>query len=446
MKEIPLPPTNHTPQKYSGPSAEEVLAKRKQFMNPGIFLYYKKPIMLVEGKMQYVWDENGKRYLDGLGGIVTVSVGHCHPYVVEAANKQNEMLQHSTTIYLQPNVVLYAEKLASKMPGDLKMCYFVNSGSEANDLALLMARVSTGNYDVIALRNAYHGGNASGMGLTAHSNWKYNTPHSFGVHHALAPYPYRGPFGYDDPDAGKKYADDVKNLIEYATPGKLAAFVAESIQGVGGFVEFPQGYLKGVYEHVRAAGGVCIADEVQTGFGRTGTHFWGFETQGVIPDIVTMAKGIGNGCPLAAVVTTPKIAQALMGKVHFNTFGGNPVVSAIGKAVLEVIEKENLQANALQMGNHILAGLNKLKEKHKIIGDVRGKGLMLGIEMVKDRTTKAPATAECAQVVETAKDLGLLLGKGGLWGQTIRFAPPMCINKADADFLLAVLDEAFGSV
>jgi len=299
---------------------------------------------------------------------------------------------------------------------------------------------------MIALRNAYHGGNASGMGLTAHSNWKYNVPHSFGVHHALAPYPYRGPFGYDDPDAAKKYSDDVKSLIDYATSGKVAAFIAESIQGVGGFVEFPQGYLKNVYEHIHAAGGVCIADEVQTGFGRTGTHYWGFETQGVIPDIVTMAKGIGNGCPLAAVVTTPKIAQSLTGKVHFNTFGGNPVVSAIGKAVLEVIEKENLQANALQMGNHILAGLNKLKEKHKIIGDVRGKGLMLGIEMVKDRATKAPAGAECAQVVETAKDLGLLLGKGGLWGQTIRLAPPMCINKGDADFLLAVLDEAFGGV
>jgi alanine-glyoxylate transaminase/(R)-3-amino-2-methylpropionate-pyruvate transaminase len=446
MKEIPLPSTTHKPQKYSGPSAEEVLAKRKQFMNPGIFLYYKKPIMLVEGRMQYVWDENGKRYLDGLGGIVTISVGHCHPHVIAAANKQNETIQHSTTIYLQPNVALYAEKLASKMPGDLKMCYFVNSGSEANDLALLMARVSTGNYDVIALRNAYHGGNASGMSVTAHSNWKYNVPHSFGVHHALAPYPYRGPFGYDDPDAGKKYADDVKNLIEYATPGKVAAFIAESIQGVGGFVEFPEGYLRKVYEHVRAAGGVCIADEVQTGFGRTGTHFWGFETQGVIPDILTMAKGIGNGCPLAAVVTTPQIAQSLTGKVHFNTFGGNPVVSAIGKAVLEVIEKENLQANSLKLGNYILTGLNKLKEKHKVIGDVRGKGLMLGIEMVKNRTTKAPASAECAQVVETAKDMGLLLGKGGLWGQTIRFAPPMCITQADADFLLAVLDEAFGSV
>jgi alanine-glyoxylate transaminase / (R)-3-amino-2-methylpropionate-pyruvate transaminase len=357
MKPIDLPPTAFKPQRYAGPSAEQVLALRKQYLNPGLFLYYKKPIMIVEGKMQWVWDDTGKRYLDGLGGIVTVSVGHCHPHVLAAAAKQMETLQHSTTIYLQPRIAEYAEKLASKMPGELKVCYFVNSGSEANDLALMMARLHTGNYDMIALRNAYHGGNASGMGVTAHSTWKFNVPHSFGVHHAAAPYPYRGHFGYDDPEAGRKYADDVKNLIDYATPGKIAGFIAESIQGVGGFVEFPQGYLKHVYEHVHAAGGVCIADEVQTGFGRTGTHFWGFETQGVIPDIVTMAKGIGNGVPLAAVVTTPKIAATLTQKVHFNTFGGNPVVSAVGKAVLEVIERENLQQNCLELGGYILAGL-----------------------------------------------------------------------------------------
>src|SRR6188474_80156 len=338
-----LPPFQHQPAPYTGPSADEVLRLRREFLNPGIFLYYKKPLMIVEGKMQYVWDAEGRRYLDALGGIVTISVGHCHPDVVEAARRQNETLQHSTTIYLHPNIAQYAEKLAAKMPGDLKVCYFVNSGSEANDLALLLARTYTGNYDVVALRNAYHGGNAAGMALTAHSTWKFNVPHSFGVHHAIAPYPYRGAYGYDDPDAGRKYADDVKSLIDYATPGKIAGFIAESIQGVGGFVEFPQGYLKEVYEHVRAAGGVCIADEVQTAFGRTGTHFWGFETQGVVPDIVTLAKGIGNGYPLAGVVTTPKIAQSLMGKVHFNTFGGNPVVTAVGKAVLEVIEKEKLQ-------------------------------------------------------------------------------------------------------
>ena len=299
---------------------------------------------------------------------------------------------------------------------------------------------------MIALRNAYHGGNASGMGLTAHSNWKFNVPHSFGVHHAIAPYQYRGPYGYDDANAGKKYADDVKSLIDYATPGKVAGFIAESIQGVGGFVEFPQGYLKHTYEHVRAAGGVCIADEVQTGFGRTGTHFWGFETQGVVPDIVTMAKGIGNGCPLAAVVTTPQIAATMTGKIHFNTFGGNPVVSAIGKAVLEVIEKEKLQENSLKMGTHIKDGLEKLKSKHKIIGDVRGKGLMLGIEMVKDRETKEPAKAECAEVLESCREMGLLIGKGGLWGQTIRFAPPMCINQADADFIIEVFDAAFSKL
>src|SRR6266436_1363945 len=309
MTKPQLPACNHHPRNYTGPAAEEVLALRKQFLNPGVFLYYKKPLMLVEGHMQYIWDETGKRYLDGLGGIVTISVGHCHPHVLAAARRQNHMLQHSTTIYLHPNIVEYAEMLASKMPGDLKVCYFVNSGSEANDLALLMARAYTGNYDMIALRNAYHGGNASGMGPTAHATWKFNVPHSFGVHHSLAPYPYRGPFGYDDADAGKKYAADVKNLIDYATPGKVAGFIAESIQGVGGFVEFPENYLKYAYEHVRAAGGVCIADEVQTGFGRTGTHYWGFETQGVVPDIVTMAKGIGNGCPLGAVETTEKIAR-----------------------------------------------------------------------------------------------------------------------------------------
>jgi alanine-glyoxylate transaminase/(R)-3-amino-2-methylpropionate-pyruvate transaminase len=352
-------------------------------------------------------------------------------------------MQHSTTIYLQPNVAEYAQKLAEKMPGDLKVCYFVNSGSEANDLALLMARAYTGNYDVIALRNAYHGGSTLTMGLTSHRTWKFNVPHSFGVHHAIAPDPYRGFWGRDDADAGEKYAADVKNLIDYATSGLVAAFIAESIQGVGGCVVFPDGYLKSAYAHVRAAGGVCIADEVQTGFGRTGSHYWGFETQDVIPDIVTMAKGIGNGCPLGAVVTTSEIAATLAARIHFNTFGGNPVVSAQGKAVLEVIDREKLQENSLTVGNHLLAGLNGLKQKHNLIGDVRGKGLMLGIELVKDRTSKEPAKEECGQVLELCKEMGLLLGKGGLWGQTIRFSPPMCLHRQDADFLLEVLDQAF---
>jgi alanine-glyoxylate transaminase / (R)-3-amino-2-methylpropionate-pyruvate transaminase len=441
-----LPPFDHQPKPYTGPSAEDVLKLRREFLNPGLFLYYKKPMMLVEGKAQYVFDDKGRRYLDGLGGIVTVSVGHCHPHVIEAARRQNELLQHSTTIYLNPNVAEYAEKLASKMPGNLKVCYFVNSGSEATDLAMLMARAYTGNFDFIALRNCYHGGNMSSMGLTAHSTWKFNVPHSFGVHHAIAPDPYRGQWGRAEPEAGKNFAADVKSLIDYATSGRVAGFIAESIQGVGGCVVFPDGYLQHAYEHVRAAGGVCIADEVQAGFGRTGTHFWGFETQGVLPDIVTMAKGIGNGCPLGAVVTTPQIASTLTQRIHFNTFGGNPVVSAQGKAVLEVIERENLQANSLRVGGFILAGLEKLKAKHNIIGDVRGKGLLLGLELVKDRASKEPAKAECAQVVEICRDLGLLVGKGGLWGQTIRLAPPMIVTQADAQFLLDVLDAALSTI
>lgn len=431
---------------YDGPSPAEVLEMRKDFVNPAIFHYYKKPVMIVEGKAQYLYDETGRRYLDGFGGIVTVSVGHCHPEVVKAANLQNETIQHTTTIYLNPGIALYAKELAAKMPGDLKVCYFVNSGSEANDLAVLMARAYTGNYDLVALRNAYHGGSPGTMALTSHHTWKFNVPHSFGVQHARMPDPYRGPFGMDDPDAGEKYAADIAETIQFGTSGRIAGFIAESIQGVGGSVVFPDGYLKHAYAHARAAGALCIADEVQAGFGRTGTHFWGFETQGVMPDIVTMAKGIGNGCPLAAVVTTPEIAKSLASRIHFNTFGGNPVSCAQGRAVLRVIENEGLQANCLNIGAYLTAGFEKLAGKHSIIGQVRGKGLMLGVELVKDRSTKAPAREECAEVFERCKDLGLLIGKGGLWGNTLRIKPPMCIHQADADFMLEVIDEALAGV
>jgi alanine-glyoxylate transaminase/(R)-3-amino-2-methylpropionate-pyruvate transaminase len=443
MKQPTLPASQHQPKPYTGPSADEVFALRKQYLSPALFHLYKKPIMIVEGKGQYVWDEKGRRYLDGFAGIATVSVGHCHPHIIESVRKQNETLQHSTTVYLHPNIAEFGQALAAKMPGDLKVCYFVNSGSEANDLAMLMARAYTGNYELIALRNAYHGGNMSAMGLTAHSTWKFNVPHSFGVHHAINADPYRGQFGRTDPEAGKKYAADIKSVIDYTTSGQIGGFIVESIQGVGGSIVFPDGYLKHAYEITRAAGGLCIADEVQTGFCRTGHNFWGFQLQGVTPDIVTMAKGIGNGAPLAAVVTTPQIASVLAKRIHFNTFGGNPVACAQGKAVLEVLEKENLQANALKVGNHLLAGLEKLKAKHELIGDVRGRGLMIGVELVKNRNTKEPAKAECAEILELAREMGLLIGKGGLWGQTIRIKPPLCITIADADFIIEVLDEAF---
>lgn len=441
-----LPPFDYTPQPYTGPSAAEVLALRKAYVNPGIFHYYREPLMVVEGKGQYLFDEKGRRYLDGFAGIVTVSVGHCHPHVVAAANTQNGLIQHTTTIYLHPNLPRYAEALAAKMPGNLKVCYFTNSGSEANELAILMARAYTGNFDVIALRNAYHGGSAGTMALTAHSTWKFNVPPPAGVHHTLAPDRFRGPWGYDDSAAGARYAADVKEVIQYTTPGKVAAYISESIQGVGGTVVFPEGYLRDTYAHVRAAGGLCIADEVQAGFGRTGTHFWGFETQGVIPDIVTMAKGIGNGAPLAAVVTTPEIAQCLTQRIHFNTFGGNPICCAIGQAVLEVIEREGLQENSLRVGARLATGLRALQKKHSLIGDVRGLGLMLGVELVKDLKTKEPAKAECIAVFERARELGLLIGKGGLHGNVLRIKPPMCITEADANFMLAVLDQALSEV
>ena len=444
--QISLPPFAYSPKPYTGPSPAEVLAMRKEHLSSSIFHYYKNPIMIVEGKGQYLFDETGRRYLDGIGGIVTVSVGHCHPEVTAAANAQNETIVHTTTLYLNPQVALFAKELAAKMPGDLKVCYFVNSGSEASDLAIMMARAATGNYDVIALRNAYHGGSPSAMALTSHHTWKFNVPHSFGVQHAMMPDLYRGIYGADDANAGSKYAADVKSLIQYGTSGQVAAFIAETIQGVGGAVVMPQHYLRHTYEHVRAAGGLCIADEVQSGFGRTGTHFWGFETQGVIPDIVTMAKGIGNGCPLAAVVTTPAIAKSIATRIHFNTFGGNPVSCAQGRAVLRVIEKENLQANSLKIGGQLKAGFAVLAKKHKLIGDIRGLGLMLGVELVKDHATKEPASAECAAVFEKCKELGLLIGKGGLAGNTLRIKPPMCITSADAEFLLAVLDRALESV
>ena len=441
-----LPPFKHRTKSYDGPPLEEVALLRRQYLSPALLTYYQEPVMIVEGAMQYLFDHTGRRYLDGFGGIVTISVGHCHPYVTQQAQLQLETLQHTTTIYYHPTIAQYAQMLAQKMPGDLNVCYFVNSGSEANDLAMLMARLHTGNYDLIALRNGYHGGSPTAMGLTAHSTWKHNIAQGFGVHHAVAADPYRGPWGMDDPQAGSKYAADVKNLIQHATSGRVAGFFAESIQGVGGTVVYPDGYLQAAYQHVRDAGGICIADEVQAGFGRTGEAFWGFETQGVTPDIVTMAKGIGNGAPLAAVVTTAEIAKPLAERIHFNTFGGNPVSCAIGKAVLEVIERDNLQLNCLETGHYMMNGISDLMAKHDVIGQVRGKGLMTGIELVKDRATKVAAASECARVWERAKDLGLLIGKGGYFGNVLRIKPPMCLTIADVDFILQVLDQALSEL
>lgn len=415
---------------------------RKQYTNPAIFTLYREPLLIVEGHMQWLYDETGRRYLDLFGGIVTVSVGHCHPKVVRAVQEQAATLPHGTTIYLHPNFPLLAKKLASKMPPGLDVTYFTSSGSEANDLAITMARLHTGHSDVIALRNAYHGGSPSAMGLTSHHTWKYPTGGGGRVHHAINPDPYRSPFGGTPEEIATKSAQDIREIIRYSTPGKVAAFIAEPMQGVGGVTMGARNYFREAYAVVRAHGGLCIADEVQTGFGRTGEHFWGFENWDVVPDIVTMAKGIGNGAPLAAVTTRMEIAKSLAQRTHFNTYGGNPVSMAAGLAVLDVIEEEGIQENARVLGARLKAGLQAIQRRQPLVGDVRGLGLMLGVELVRDRATKEPAKEETLDVLEVAREMGALIGKGGLDGNVLRIKPPMCLTAEDVDFALDVLEAA----
>ncbi|MFN2637874.1 MAG: aspartate aminotransferase family protein [Gemmatimonadaceae bacterium] len=443
---LKMPPCNHKPKPYSGPSRAEVLAMRKKYTNPAIFTLYGDPLLIVEGYMQWLFDETGRRYLDMFGGIVTVSCGHCHPKIVAAIERQVETLQHATTIYLHPNFPLLAKKLAAKMPKGLDVTYFVNDGSEANDLAVTMARLYTGHTDVIALRNGYHGGSPSAMGLTSHNTWKYPVPSALGVHHAISPDPYRSPFSGTPEEIATKSAEDIRGIIRYSTPGKVAAFIAEPVQGVGGATHGARNYLSEAYKVIREHGGLCIADEVQTGFGRTGDHYWGFENFDVVPDFVTMAKGIGNGVPLGAVTTRMEIAQALTQRIHFNTFGGNPVCMAAGLAVLDVIDEDGLQENSRVLGKRLKDGLRQLAKDHELIGDVRGMGLMLGVELVRDRGTKEPAKQETLAVLEAAREIGVLVGKGGLDGNVLRIKPPMCITADDADFTLDVLHRALTAV
>ncbi len=441
-----MPPRDHKPRPYTGPSRQEVLATRQQYCNPAIFTLYQDPLMIVEGHMQYLFDETGRRYLDLFAGIVTVSCGHSHPKVVARMKDQLDLITHTTTIYLHPNFPAMAKKLASKMPPGLDVTYFTNSGSEANDLAMLIARLYTGSNDLIAVRNSYHGNSPTAMAATSHHTWKYPAQLNSGIHHAISPDPYRSPFSGTPEQIASQAADDIRQLIRYSTPGRVAGFIAEPIQGVGGATHGAPNYLKEAYAVVREHGGLCIADEVQTGFGRTGDHYWGFQNSGVVPDIVTMAKGIGNGAPLAAVTTRRDIATVLTQRVHFNTFGGNPVSMAAGLAVLDAIEEDGLQENSKVVGGRFKQGLKELQTRHRLIGDVRGMGLMLGAELVRDRGTKEPAKEETLQILEIAREHGVLLGKGGLDGNVLRIKPPMCLTAQDVDFALEVLDVALGRV
>ncbi|XP_038223332.1 alanine--glyoxylate aminotransferase 2, mitochondrial [Zerene cesonia] len=408
---------------------------------------FKKPVVIHQGHMQWLFDHEGKRYLDLFAGIVTVSVGHCHPKVSAALHEQIDTLWHTTSIYKHPKVYEYVEQLTAKFPGDLKVVYLVNSGSEANDLATLLARAYTGNHDIVSLQGSYHGYSSALMGLTATQSYRYPIPVPTGFYHAMLPDPLRGLWGgcrdsYSqvpgacscpgDCVTADRYIHQLKELLEHSVPkGRLAAFFAESIQGVNGAVQFPKGYLKKAKELVKRYGGLYVADEVQTGFGRTGDAFWGFQNHEVMPDIVTMAKGIGNGFPLAAVVTTKEIADAHKKASYFNTFGGNALAATVGKAVLDVIEEENIQENSKIVGKYFIDQLMQLQKIHPAIGDVRGKGLMLGVELVSPGT-KDPLSPEAfSNVMEDAKDMGVLFGCGGRYANVLRIKPPMCINKKD---------------
>uniref|UniRef100_A0A5F8GVL2 Alanine--glyoxylate aminotransferase 2, mitochondrial n=1 Tax=Monodelphis domestica TaxID=13616 RepID=A0A5F8GVL2_MONDO len=420
-----MPPCDFTPERYESLPYNQILEIRKQNFSPQMSTYFQKPLLLHQGYMQWLFDYEGKRYLDLFSGIVTVSVGHCHPRVTTAAQNQFGRLWHTSPVFLHPAIHEYAEKLTALLPEPLKVVYFTNSGSEANDLAMMMARSHSQNVDIISFRGAYHGASPSTLGLTSVGAFKPRTTTGSNCQTTMCPDVFRGPWGGSQCrdslvqtirkcscapgccEANSQYIEQFKNTLHTVVAKEIAGFFAEPIQGVNGVVQYPKGFLKEAFQLVRERGGVCIADEVQTGFGRLGTHFWGFQSHGVLPDIVTMAKGIANGFPMSAVVTTPEIAKSLTKSMNFfNTFSGNPIAGVIASAVLDAIKEDGLQENSQETGSYLLLKLAKLQNEFEIIGDVRGKGLMIGVEMVQD--------------------------------QTFRIAPPMCITKEEADFAVEV--------
>ncbi|MFX0543755.1 aspartate aminotransferase family protein [Roseovarius sp. S4756] len=410
------------------------------------FIPFREPLVFQKGQMQYLWDTEGRKYTDLLGMNLCISVGHSHRRVVAAAMEQAQELTHCTTMFYHPVPAHFAEELAATMPkgpqGDIEwVVHFTNSGSEAIDLAMTMARTYTGNLDLLSLRTAYHGPTAAAQSITGIAGWRHpGMPGNV----AFLPEPnqYRGIFG----PGTQPYLDEIDRTITSATTGRVAGIFIESIQGYGGIIEMPPGYLSGAAERVRAAGGLYIADEVQSGFGRTGDHMWGFEADDVIPDIVVMAKGIGNGFPLGAVVARREVAAPMADKFMFHTYGANPTCCAAGRAVLEVIAEDKVQANAKRVGTALLERLHDLKERHGAIGDVRGRGLMMAIEIVKDRKTKEPDRETTAAVFEACRDAGLILSKSGPHQSVLRMVPPLCLGMEDVDAVADGLDAAFASL
>ncbi len=418
---------------------QEIIEKHRKYLFSCVANYYEEPVVVDHAKGSYVYDLDGKEYLDFFGGIVTISVGHCNETVTEAVRDQAGKLQHISTLYPNEPHVRLAEKLAEMTPGRLQKSFFSNSGTEANETAVLLAQLHTKCQDVIALRHSYSGRSYLAMSLTAQSSWRLAPTPMPGIHHIPNAYCYRCPFGLAYPSCDLKCAKDIEEAILTTTGGRIAAFFAEPIQGIGGFITPPKEYFKEVVSIVRKYGGLFICDEVQTAWGRTGGKMFGIEHWGVEPDIMTFAKGMANGVPIGATIATAEVADSMKG-MSISTFGGNPVTCAAALATIQFIEEENLVENARVMGLRLRDGLEALKEKYPVIGDVRGMGLMQALELVGEN--KKPDPEAVRRLFESTKTNGLLIGKGGLMGNVIRITPPLNVTKDQVDQALSALDQS----
>jgi 4-aminobutyrate aminotransferase len=419
---------------------DEILLASQDYLFPAVFHYYQEPLLIARAKDQFVYDADGRAYLDFFGGILTISVGHCNDKVNAQVHRQVDTLQHVSTVFVTEPQVALAKKIASLTPGGrLTKSFFTNSGTEANETAIMAARCYTGSSEIIALRHSYHGRSAVTMALTGQAAWRMPGAMQPGIVHAHNAYCYRCPFGLTYPSCGVRCAEDVEELIRSSTSGRVAGFIGEPIQGVGGFITPPKEYFAIVAGIVRNHGGIFISDEVQTAWGRTGSKWFGIEQYGVTPDVITSAKGLGNGCPIGVTVATPEVADSVKG-LTISTFGGNPVTTTAAKAVLDLIDEENLLANSAETGAYLRGKLEELQAKYAMIGDVRGMGLMQAIELVEDRQTKAPAARATAELMEAARRNGLLLGKGGMYSNCIRISPPLNVGKSDVDEFARLLD------
>jgi len=425
---------------------DEVLKKHKQFLFPSITTYYADPLVTDHASMQYLWDVEGKKYLDFFGGIVTISVGHSNPRVTSKIKTQVDKLQHASTVFPNEGVVALAEKLAQVTPGEISQTFPSNSGTEANETAVQLARMYTGHFEIVALRHGYSGRSNVAQSLAGQNTWRKSLPvPAPGFVHALNPYCYRCPLGKTYPSCEVACAKDVEAVIQTTTSGQIAAFLAEPIQGVAGFITPPKEYFKIVFKIVKNYGGLFISDEVQTAWGRTGKKWFGIEQWEVTPDIITSAKGLGNGVPIGVTMTRPEIAASFKG-LQISTFGGNPVTSVAAKAVIDLIEEDRLMDNAYTVGNYFRQGLETLKEKFSQVGDVRGMGLMQAMEFVKDPASKEPDPGATNQFMEECRKRGLLVGKGGLYGNVVRTSPPLNITKSDVDEAIRIMDQALAAI